>query len=397
MLSWATRSKRFLAERQVGSVGGSEGDPPVGVEADLGLREANHLLGDVDAAHARSRELAGKEQGRLAGAGADVERPLGRRARLQRRRRQRGEVRDGARARALVPAESAAGRSSGAWRAGSAGHSQGAWATVEFRARPIRRTRVPGPVRLLGLHDRHDRNRRGALAFPARCDPSQAHSSPSSPLSLSPGAASSDSTSKPATERFHHHERGILRLLPPRRRRSRADVASQGAGDDREARGEAHRDGRDELRALRDRPRYVPAAEDRQLVRLPGETGLLRRPRLPPRGAAVSSSREATRSGPDSADRATRWSRSRRPTRSTGAVWSPWRRQALSRQAHRGASSSSSPRPPTPACPRVRDPGPRDERNGCRRADRRVSRIRSSARRAGEPTQPVVIRKVTVH
>ena len=65
---------------------------------------ADHLLGDVDAANARLRELAREEQRPLAGAGAHLERPLGRGLHVQERGRQRGEVLHRAGAGAPVPA-----------------------------------------------------------------------------------------------------------------------------------------------------------------------------------------------------------------------------------------------------------------------------------------------------
>ena len=65
---------------------------------------ANHLLGEVDAANARLRELARQQQRPRAGAGAHLERALGRGLHVEEGRGQRSEVLHRARAGAPVPA-----------------------------------------------------------------------------------------------------------------------------------------------------------------------------------------------------------------------------------------------------------------------------------------------------
>ena len=65
---------------------------------------ANHLLRDVDPANARLRELARQQQRPRAGAGAHLERPLGRGLHVQKGGRQRSEVLHRAGPGAPVPA-----------------------------------------------------------------------------------------------------------------------------------------------------------------------------------------------------------------------------------------------------------------------------------------------------
>ena len=134
-----------VVEGQRGGVGDTEGDPALGVEADLGLRLADHLLGDVDAADRCVRELAGDEEGGDAGPGADVEGALGAAVDLGHGDRKRREVIDAGRAGALVPGRAPARRSRRRIARRRTGQSHGAWATVALTARPINLTRVPGP------------------------------------------------------------------------------------------------------------------------------------------------------------------------------------------------------------------------------------------------------------
>ena len=96
--------KRFLAERQVGGVGGSKRHAPSGSRPTLACARRTISSETSTPRTLGPRELPGEEEGRLSGAGADVENPLGRRLDVQHRRRQRSQVRDRARARALVPA-----------------------------------------------------------------------------------------------------------------------------------------------------------------------------------------------------------------------------------------------------------------------------------------------------
>ena len=106
----------------------------------------------------RPRELAGQEQRRLAGAGAEVEDPLGVRGDRGRGGRERREVVDRAGAGALVPARGASGRRSRASAPRSSGHSHGARATAPFSARPMSRIAGRDRARRL-LHRGHDRKR----------------------------------------------------------------------------------------------------------------------------------------------------------------------------------------------------------------------------------------------
>ena len=126
----------IVGERQGGGVGDLERDPPLGVEPDLGAREPDHLLGEVDPADAGAGELAGEEERRLAGPGAEVEDPLG--------GGERRAVAVASAARWLTepapvrPSQPSALRSKKPRIAGrSTGHSHGARATVALRARPV--------------------------------------------------------------------------------------------------------------------------------------------------------------------------------------------------------------------------------------------------------------------
>ncbi len=92
-----------VAVGERGGVGDLEGDPPFGIEPDLGLGAADHLLGDVDTAHRRVGELAGDEQGGDARPGPDVERSLGPPVDHRHGDRERCEVVRPRRTRPLVP------------------------------------------------------------------------------------------------------------------------------------------------------------------------------------------------------------------------------------------------------------------------------------------------------
>ena len=89
---------------QISGIGDAEGDPALGVQADLGGCGADHRLGDVDSPHARLRKLARDQQRPLAGSGADLERALRRGLDVQEGARKRCEVIRRARARTVVPA-----------------------------------------------------------------------------------------------------------------------------------------------------------------------------------------------------------------------------------------------------------------------------------------------------
>ena len=136
-----TRSNESSGQGRRGRVGDLERDPAVGIEPDLRLRHGDHLLGDVDAADACARELAGDEERRLAGAGAEVEDALGSGRHVEEGRGQRGEVLGRARARPLRPSPGPSGRRIGASGSLSTGQSHGARATAPLRARPITRMR----------------------------------------------------------------------------------------------------------------------------------------------------------------------------------------------------------------------------------------------------------------
>ena len=78
-------------------------------EPDLGDRCMDHLLGEVDSAHPRLRELASQEQRAGAGAAADVKDPLRGGGDVEDGRRERLEVLDPAGAGAVVPTNSQLG------------------------------------------------------------------------------------------------------------------------------------------------------------------------------------------------------------------------------------------------------------------------------------------------
>ena len=126
------------------------------------MARADHLLGDVDPANPRLRELAREQQRALAGPGADLERPLGRRLDVQERGRQRREVIDRARAGALVPArgrtvEEAPHRAAERRPEPRRAHDQA------FRVRPTSRIRL-GVGRRCGVAIRRSLARASSLA-----------------------------------------------------------------------------------------------------------------------------------------------------------------------------------------------------------------------------------------
>jgi hypothetical protein len=53
-----------------------EGNPALGIKSDPAGRPAHRILGAIDAAHPRQRELAGEEQRRLALAALESQDPL---------------------------------------------------------------------------------------------------------------------------------------------------------------------------------------------------------------------------------------------------------------------------------------------------------------------------------
>ena len=93
----------LVVVRQVGGVRDPEGHSSRGIEADLAGRRANHLLGDVDAANARLRELTRQQQRPRAGAGAHLECTLGCGLHVEEGRGQRSEVLHRARRRCARP------------------------------------------------------------------------------------------------------------------------------------------------------------------------------------------------------------------------------------------------------------------------------------------------------
>ena len=127
---------------EAGRVGDPERDPPLGIEADLAWAAADHLLGDVDAADARLGELAGQEQRPLAGAGAEVEDPLGAAVRSPPPRPRAPRGARPSRRRCARPSPGRSGR-----RSRASGRGAGATARAPARPsrsapRPISRTRV---------------------------------------------------------------------------------------------------------------------------------------------------------------------------------------------------------------------------------------------------------------
>ena len=155
--------------------------------------------------------------------------------------------------------------------------------------------------------------------------------------------------------------------------------------------GDHRREGRDVVRRVRDHARRQARAAHRRLVRLAGPRGLLRRPRLPPRGRRVRDpgGRPARhrRGRPRLHDRARR----RRATSPTARASWRWPRPRPSRPGRRAASSSSSP-PTTPSCrPTTRCSA------GVTRGMDVVERIGAVETDAGDvPVSPVVIRSIRI-
>ncbi len=232
-----------------GGVADLEGDPPVGIEPDPGLRLPDHLLGDVDAADAapagtRARSAAPRSpvpvpmSSARSGAGSTSSRAArgGPGARRSRRRCARPSPRRGGRRRRASgpqqgPGERGAGdqRSSGPGRepdrrAGTVG--AGRWSAM---VAIIAATAGSLADSSRGAHDAGRNARRRRSSWRA--------------------AADDDEGDDGETSRIGRADRG-LRLGASRRSRSRC--RRQGR---LRARGPRHGAGRDELRGLRDRAR----------------------------------------------------------------------------------------------------------------------------------------------